>query len=302
MEIFPLSRQVTASIVLYNHDAGDVRVLFEALANDPALSHWVVVNNGGAEEACALAASLGGRCLSPGRNLGFGAAHNLALGSLVDTPARYHLVLNPDIHLEKGVLAELAAIMDSSPETGILMPRVVYPNGSTQYLCKLLPAPIDLILRRFTGGLWHRFFQDRMDRYDMKFFDYSRPAYVPVLSGCFMFTRRSVLEAVGRFDERFFLYMEDVDLCRRMGGISRLLFWPGITVTHGHGQGSYKDSRLLRLHIRAAIAYFNKWGWFNDPVRSARNHFGLTELDNESAPSVSGNLQEGKPDRAKVIR
>ena len=199
----PFVTQVTASIVLYNHDAGDVRVLFEALANDPALSHWVVVNNGGAEEACALAASLGGRCLSPGRNLGFGAAHNLALGSLVDTPARYHLVLNPDIHLKKGVLAELAAIVDSSPETGILMPRVVYPNGSTQYLCKLLPAPIDLILRRFTGGLWHRFFQDPMDRYDMKFFDYCHPAYVPVLSGCFMFTRRSVLEAVGRFDERF---------------------------------------------------------------------------------------------------
>jgi hypothetical protein len=117
----------------------------------------------------------------------------------------------------------------------------------------------------------------------MKFFDYSRPVYVPVLSGCFMFTRRSVFDRVGGFDERFFLYMEDIDLCRRMGDISRLLFWPGITVTHGHAQGSYKHAHLLRVHIRAAIAYFNKWGWFNDPDRDLRNCPGLTEADINSA-------------------
>ena len=272
-----MSRIVTASVVLYNHGAGDVRVLFDVLANDPAISEWVVVDNGGAEDACTVAASVGARCLMPGRNLGFGAAHNLALSSLSDVRAPYHLILNPDIHLGVGALSELAAVMDALPEVGVVMPRILYPNGSTQYLCKLLPAPLDLILRRFTGNPWRRLFQGRMDRYDMKLFDYSRPVYVPVLSGCFMFTRRSMLEAVGRFDERFFLYMEDVDLCRRMDGISRLLFWPGITVTHGHARGSYRHTHLLGLHIRAAIAYFNKWGWFNDPVRRTRNHLGVTE-------------------------
>jgi GT2 family glycosyltransferase len=284
--------RITASIVLFNHQAGEVGSLFQSLAGDPAVSAWVVVDNGGAVEACAVAASLGGRCLRPGRNLGFGAAHNLALGSLAGTPAPYHLILNPDIRLAAGALSELAAVMEASPGVGIVMPRVQYPDGSIQFLCKLLPTPIDLFLRRFAAGPWRQLFGNRMDRYDMKHFDYSRPVYVPVLSGCFMFTRRTVLEALGGFDERFFLYMEDIDLCRRMGDVSNLLFWPWVTVTHGHAQGSYKHPHLLRVHIRAAFAYFNKWGWLRDPVRRRTNSIGLREAEvtPATADTGSGNI------------
>jgi len=212
------------------------------------------------------------------RNLGFGAGHNRALASLASA-APYHLILNPDVMLRPGVLTELATVMDAFPQVGSVMPRVLYPDGSTQFLCKLLPTPLDLVLRRFAAGPVRRVFSRYMDRYDMKHFDYSRPAYVPVLSGCFMFTRRSVLDMVGGFDDRFFLYMEDVDLCRRMSSVSRLLFWPGTTITHGHAQGSYKQPRLLSFHIRAAFAYFNKWGWLHDPDRRARNRSGLSEVD-----------------------
>lgn len=71
-------------MVLYNHSAQDVSSLFEDLANDATLSGWVVVDNGGSDEACAVAESLCGRCLHPGRNLGYGACRNLALWSLVE--------------------------------------------------------------------------------------------------------------------------------------------------------------------------------------------------------------------------
>lgn len=275
----PVLPKVTASIVLYNHTARDVESLLEELAKDAALSEWVVVDNGGSDEACAVAESLGARCLHPGCNLGYGAGHNLALRSLAAATVPYHVILNPDIQLQGGTLGELAVVMDEMPQAGLLMPRVLYPDGSTQYLCKLLPTPLDLALRRFAGGPLQRLFVNRMTHYDMKNFDYSRPAYVPVLSGCFMFSRRSVLESIGGFDERFFLYMEDTDLCRRIGDVSQLLFWPGTTVTHSHAQGSYKNLRMLRLHMRAAVAYFNKWGWWRDPVRKARNHAGFTEAN-----------------------
>jgi GT2 family glycosyltransferase len=278
-----LSQKVTASIVLYNHSAQDVGPLFEDLANDAALSEWVIVDNGGADDACAVAQSLGARCLKSGRNLGYGTAHNLALRSLAAVPAPYHLILNPDIRFQSGALAELAAVMDAMPHVGLLMPRVLYPSGSTQYLCKLLPTPFDLLARRFARGPLRRLFDRRMAGYDMKHFDYSRPAYVPVLSGCFMVTRRSVLESIGGFDERYFLYMEDTDLCRRIGDISRLLFWPYTTVSHAHAQGSYKNISLLFHHIGSAIAYFNKWGWWRDPIRDARNTAGLTEAGIDSA-------------------
>jgi len=274
-----LLQKVSASIVLYNHTAQDVGPLFEVLARETILSEWVVVNNGGSDYACAVAESLGALCLHPGINLGYGAGHNLALRSLAPDSAPYHLILNPDVQLPNEALAELGALMDSMPQIGLLMPRVLYPDGSMQYLCKLLPTPLDLILRRFAVGPLRWLFDGRMNRYDMKDRDYSRPMCVPVLSGCFMFTRRSVLEAVGGFDERFFLYMEDTDLCRRIGDVSRLLFWPGTTVVHRHAQGSYKSFVLLNIHMRAAIAYFNKWGWWRDPIRDARNLASLMETD-----------------------
>jgi len=277
--------KLTASIVLYNHTPGDVRSLFETLAKDSALSEWIVVDNGGSKEACAVAVRLGARCIRPDRNCGFGAGHNLALRALV-SPSRYHLIANPDIAYEFGALNELANVMDAMPEVGVVMPRILYPDGSMQYLCKLIPSPIDLLLRRFGPRPWNGLFRDRMDRYDMRSFDYSQAGYVPVLSGCFMFARRSILDAVGGFDERFFLYMEDVDLCRRVGAISRLLFWPGITVVHGHAQGSYKSARLLRLHIRSAVAYFNKWGWIKDADRVTRNKIGIIEARIDSGSAV----------------
>jgi GT2 family glycosyltransferase len=278
-----LPHKVSASIVLYHHSAQDVDPLFERLAKESVLSDWVVVNNGGSQDACAIAESLGALCLYPDRNLGFGAAHNLALRSLAVSAAPYHLILNPDIQLPSGALAELAAVMDSMPQVGLLMPRVLYPDGSTQFLCKLLPTPLDLVLRRFGAGPVRRLFNKRMTRYDMSNNDYSRPLYVPCLSGCFMFARRSILESVGNFDERFFLYMEDFDLCRRIGDVSQLLFWPRTTVTHFYAQGSYRDFSLLRLHMRAAIKYFNKWGWWRDPVRDARNLAGFMEAEIDSA-------------------
>ena len=92
MEDTPLSQEVTASIVLFNQTAQDVAPLFKELAKDTALLEWVVVDNGGSEEACVLAVSLGGRCIKASGNIGFGAGHNLALRSLTaDTP--YHLIL-----------------------------------------------------------------------------------------------------------------------------------------------------------------------------------------------------------------
>ncbi len=274
-----MPQQVSASIVLYHHTVEDVTPLFEDLTKESALSGLIVVNNGGSEAASAVAESLGACILHPGRNLGYGAGHNLALRSLVGAAAPYHLILNPDIRLRPGSLAELAGVMDSTPEAGLVMPRVLYPDGSVQYLCKLLPTPLDLVLRRFATRPLRWLFEKRMAQYEMKHFDYSRPVYVPVLSGCFMFARRSVLDSIGGFDERFFLYMEDTDICRRIGDVSKLLFWPWTTVTHSHGQGSYKNLTMLRLHVRASIAYFNKWGWWRDPARDAKNLEGLVDAE-----------------------
>jgi GT2 family glycosyltransferase len=263
--------KVTAGIVLYQHSARQVRPLFEALARDPALSAWTVVNNGGAEKACALASSLGGRCLHPARNLGYGAAHNLAWRDLTAEGEPFHVILNPDISLESGTLAELARIMAQLPEAGLLMPRIVYPDGREQRLCKLLPTPFDLVLRRFLGKTGSAFFKNRCARYELHSLDMSVPREVPCLSGCFMFLRAAALREVGFFDERYFMYMEDVDLCRRIGSRYKTVFYPNISIVHGYAKGSYVDLKLTRYHVESAMKYFAKWSWFRDDEREALN-------------------------------
>ncbi|HHD72491.1 MAG TPA: glycosyltransferase, partial [Epsilonproteobacteria bacterium] len=87
----------------------------------------------------------------PGKNLGFGAANNIAMRRSIDESVDYHLLVNPDIYFNQGTIRELLDFMDAHPDVGLVSPKVVYPNGTTQHLCKLIPTPADLIGRRFLG-------------------------------------------------------------------------------------------------------------------------------------------------------
>jgi GT2 family glycosyltransferase len=165
----------------------------------------------------------------------------------------------------------LHGFLSAHPEIGLIMPRILYPDGAEQRLCKLLPSPIDLVGRRFLGSTGKALFRARSNRYEMKGIDFTVCREVPVLSGCFMLMRASVLREVGLFDERFFMYLEDVDLCRRIAQKSKTVFYPRVSVTHGYAKGSYRDFKLLYHHVRSAFRYFTKWAWFNDPERDELN-------------------------------
>lgn len=82
-------------------------------------------------------------------NLGFGKGHNIALRKSIEENISYHLVLNPDVYFEEGVLEELYNFMEENQDVGLVMPKVLYSDGRLQHLCKLLPTPFDLFGRRF---------------------------------------------------------------------------------------------------------------------------------------------------------
>jgi hypothetical protein len=86
-----------------------------------------------------------------------------------------------------------------------------------------------------------------------------------------MFSRLDILREVGGFDENFFMYVEDIDLTRRMHQKSKTIYLPDIEVEHGLARGSYKLSKLMLFHINSAIYYFNKWGWLSDKQRKEIN-------------------------------
>ena len=84
------------------------------------------------------------------------------------------------------------------------MPRVLYPDGSTQHLCKRLPTPSDLLLRRFLPKILSPLFQERLAKYELRDAGYNKTMSVPALFGCFMLLSCVALAEVGIFDERFF--------------------------------------------------------------------------------------------------
>lgn len=151
------------------------------------------------------------------------------------------------------------------------MPKILYADGTEQHLCKQLPSPLDLLSRRFLGGLGKMMFGARLERYELRHLDLGVAREIPCLSGCFMFLRSTALREAGYFDERYFMYMEDVDLCRRIGRRYKTVFYPGAVITHGYAKGSYSNRKLLKYHLQSAIRYFGRWGWIHDPERRRLN-------------------------------
>jgi hypothetical protein len=184
------------------------------------------------------------------------------------------------------VLEELYALMEANPRVGWTMPRVKYPDGSEQQLCKRLPAPQDLIARRF-GLASFSLFRTRQHGYQCRDLDLSMVRNVPCLSGCFMFLRTAAICEIGGFDERYFLYMEDFDYARRMGETWDTVYYPHVTIAHRHDQGSYRSWKLLGRHVRSAIQYYNKWGWIRDPERAAINRRASAEVPGFRIPEPS---------------
>jgi GT2 family glycosyltransferase len=204
--------------------------------------------------------------ISTRKNLGYGRANNLAIRDSVRRHT-YHLICNPDVFLGVGTLERLYQVMESSPEIGLCSPRIVGTDGRLHHLCKRLPSPLDLVLRRFAPPTW---FLSRRDRYEMRDHSYDQPMEPPFLSGCFMFFRSSVLARLDGFDERYFLYIEDLDLSRRSAAIAHNLYCPEAQIIHVEGRGAYKSLRLLRYFGVSVLRYFNKWGWFEQPWFATR--------------------------------
>ncbi len=263
-------------MVLYNSDPDQVREAIRSCTSGTLKAQLSVIDNSPHRKLQRVVEDMNASYVSTGRNLGFGAGHNLALRESL-AKSRYHLVLNPDVYFGPEVLPTLYAFMEANPEIGLVMPRVLYPDNQEQHLCKRLPSPLDLIVRRFGGAWAQNLFQKRIRHYMLCDLDLRVPRVVPSLSGCFMFLRTDVLRRVGLFDERFFMYMEDVDLCRRVGTVAQTVFFPEVSIHHGYQRGSYRDSHLLGHHAASAFRYFRKWGWFSDDEREQRNQEAYSE-------------------------
>lgn len=256
---------ITASIVLFENDIEVLQRAIDSFLQTGLKVKLYLIDNSNTERLRFLSKFERIEYIKNEYNLGFGKAHNIAIRKSISI-SKYHIVLNPDVYFDPGTLEKLYDYMNKSEDVGLLMPKVLYPNGDIQYLCKLLPSPINLFIRRFLP-----FGQNLNFKYELKFFDYNQIAEIPNLSGCFMFLRREALSYSEGFDERFFMYLEDIDLTRRVYSKYKTIYYPYASIYHVHEKESFKSFKLLKIHVSSAIKYFNKYGWLFDSERRKIN-------------------------------
>ncbi|MBE6357592.1 MAG: glycosyltransferase family 2 protein [Lentisphaerae bacterium] len=280
---------LTVSLVTYHHRLPEVAPVIEAvLAGEP--ERFFIVDNGSDRQfAETLAAAYPGRIdYIPSANRGFGAGHNQAMRRALELGSDFHAIVNPDISFIPGTLAAITEFMSAHREIGLVMPKTLYPDGTMQYNCKLVPSPWDLICRRF---LPKKLTFRRMHRFTMQHFNHDEVLEVPYLCGCFMVFSKEALIKAGLFDERFFMYPEDIDITRRIYSAGfRTVYYPKAAVIHAHEQASKKSLRMLKIHIVNMIKYFNKWGWFFDAERRKINR--EVELKNRGKQAVSAGIPD----------
>ncbi len=228
------------------------------------LDVWMV-DNGGLPDMTAAFADLesrGARCsvITGQGNVGYGCGHNLAIAQVA---SRYHLVLNPDIDLDRDALTRAVEFLEGHSDVGLLTPRIGDETGHIQYLCRRYPALLDLLVRGFLPARARRLFSRRLAWYEMRDVINERDVVwdPPIVSGCFMFFRTIVLKRLSGFDPRYFLYFEDYDLSLRAHAVARIAYVPSMRVLHHGGGAARKGSAHIRMFVASAFRFFNRFGW-----------------------------------------
>ena len=280
---------LTASIVLYHTKESDILTILNCI-KESCIDIVYIIDNSSDDYFSFLDKQYEKVQYIRNKNLGYGTSHNIALHEAVKGNSDFHLILNPDIRFSPEIISMLLLYMQEHDDVVYILPKVIYPDGTIQYLCKLLPTPFDLIFRRFIPN--KKFTQKLNDRYTLKNSGYDKIINPPCLSGCFMFLRvNTIKENNIFFDERFFMYCEDFDFIRRLHCVGKTIFYPDVSIVHDHAKESYKSKKMLIEHIKSAIKYFYKWGWFFDRERKMMNKQILDEIsviNNFGGNSVNG--------------
>jgi len=197
-------------------------------------------------------------------NLGMGGGNNVGIKV---AKGKYIVIMNPDTIAFVDTFKKIHEFMELNSEVGLAGPKQFYPDKTVQASCYRWYKLLTPIYRRtFLGKL--KFGKKDLSRFLMKDFDHNSSQEVDWLLGSFLFCRTKALEKVGRFDERFFLYFEDTDLCRRFWQKDwKVVYFPESKLIHNHIRKSaetpwYKFfwNKAARHHIISWFKYLKKWG------------------------------------------
>jgi N-acetylglucosaminyl-diphospho-decaprenol L-rhamnosyltransferase len=267
------ANRAAVSLVTVSYYSGDYLPGFFAsvAAASAAPVASVLVNNAADDRALpAIAAALPGvSVVDPGDNLGYGKAMNLGVTQTPDS--EWLLLSNPDLTLSPGAIDELVRVGESDPRIGAVGPLIHTPSGEVYPSARRLPSLRHGIGHAIFGQVWKNNPWTRSYLADRE--NPPRERDAGWLSGACLLVRREAFELVGGFDDKFFMYFEDVDLCARIGRAGwRIVYAPSAELMHVGGHSTDRVNRaMIRVHHESAYTYLaaRYTGWYLAPLRLA---------------------------------
>lgn len=266
---------LSVSIVVYRSDLAVLRETCRSLgaalqtAHDAgalALATVEMVDNGDDDPTAlrAVLAEAGGedwirlRLRQGGGNVGYGRGHN---GPLMASDATYHLVLNPDVLLDRDAILQAIRFLDATPDVGLIAPHVRDEVGTQQYLCRDYPSVFFLFLRGFAPATVRRLFRRYMEAQELRHRIAGEVERgIPLISGCFMLGRRALLQGVGGFSPEYFMYFEDSDLSLTVGRVAEVAYVPSVRIIHFGGGAARKGRHHVMMYLRSALTFYRRNG------------------------------------------
>ena len=257
----PSETEAEWAAVVINYEAGPaLRDCVRSLLADTSAGgppHVVVVDNGSSDGSAAeVAGSLPAvTILHPGANLGYARAANLGIAA---TDAAVVAVCNPDLEVTEGAAAALVRRLVSESDLGAVGPMIRNTDGTIYPSARSVPQVRDAIGHGLLGLVWRT--NPFTRRYRQLDADPRRPRDVDWVSGAAVWLRREALATVGGWDERYFMYVEDVDLCWRLRQRGwRVAYEPDAVITHVQGATTAKHPyRMIAEHHRSLYRFASK--------------------------------------------
>lgn len=255
---------ISVAVVFYNADNEELQLTKENIHKLLSLSdfnfQFYLIDNGSPVKKInkKIFQNIDSSCIhfmDLPKNVGFGQGHNSILPCL---NSNYHLIMNPDIHLNNmSGFREAIAYLEQNKQVVLLSPLVRNSNtGEIQYLNRNLPTVFDLAIR-FLGD-WA--FPKRQERFTRSSYGYDHVQAEDNATGSFMILRTPAFKKVHGFDPRFFMYFEDTDLTVRLNRIGKVVIYPKLTVYHGWQRANHSIKGISPM-LKSMVKYFNKWGW-----------------------------------------
>jgi GT2 family glycosyltransferase len=251
--------EITASIVLYKENLEELTKTIECFLNTPLIKKLFLIDNNEDKHFENTFNQEEIEYIALEENIGFGAGHNKILKKIKNV-SKFHLILNPDVYFKPEVIPNLIAKLNRHQIVSMIAPKILFPDGNHQYSCRRYPRASELLARRFT--FLEPLFKNLIKKGKYQDRDLKSSFFADYITGCFHLYKTEDFVNLNGFDERYFLYMEDVDICRKIEKIDKMkLYYPKEEIVHVLKQGSSKELNLFLRHTSSAIKYFLKWGF-----------------------------------------